>query len=238
MKTITGLVRIGVQMSLLIGLLLLVGCARPVELIEIFEVEPLEELAMMPPHPSSAGSLWTGSLPALVADRKGRTIGDIVTVAIFEKASASKQASTETGRDTSVSADISALLGLEKKLPGLFNLGMDPTNLIDASASNSFSGSGKTSRAEDLVAALTVQIVQIYPNGNLRIAGNKTVTVNNEMQIVKLSGIVRETDISPGNVIDSKNILNARIYYSGQGVISDKQKPGWLTRSLDAVWPF
>lgn len=223
---------------LMLCLVLLTGCARPVEYVEVPEVEPEEQLALMPPQPVGPGSLWTGSKPSLVADRKGRTVGDIVTVAIFEAASASKEASTETGRDSAISADIRKLLGLEKKLPGLFNLDMDPTDLLNASASNSFSGSGKTSRTEDLVAALTTQIVQIYPNGNLRIAGNKTVTVNNEMQIVKLSGIVRESDISPSNVIDSKNILNARIYYSGQGAISDKQKPGWLMRSLDAVWPF
>jgi flagellar L-ring protein precursor FlgH len=224
---------------LLIGLLLpLGGCAGKMGHNALDEIEPAEPLVTEPPLPRSPGSLWSGSLPALVADRKGRTVGDIVTVAIFEKASASKQASTQTGSDSKVSADISALMGLEKKLPGLFNLGMDPTNLIDASAGNSFTGSGKTSRAEDLVASLTTQIVEIYPNGNLRIAGNKTVTVNNEMQIVKLTGIVRETDISPANIIDSKNILNARIYYSGQGVISDRQQPGWLMRSLTAVWPF
>jgi len=222
----------------MIVLLLLAGCARPVEKINIGEVEPLEQLALMPEQQGSAGSLWSASRTALVADRKGRTVGDIVTVAIFEKASASKEASTETGRDSTMTADITTLLGLEKKMPGLFNLGMKPADLIDATTSNSFSGSGKTSRAEDLVASLTTQIIQIYPNGNLRISGNKTVTVNNEMQIVKLTGIVRETDISPTNVIDSKNILNARIYYSGQGVLSDKQKPGWLVRSLDAVWPF
>ncbi len=218
--------------------LLLTACLPAVDRIQIPEVEPFDQLALMPPQTATNGSLWSGSLPPLVSDRKGRTVGDIVTVAIFERASASKQASTETGRDSNISADISKLFGIEKKLPGLLNLGMDPTDLIDATASNSFSGSGKTSRAEDLVASLTTQIVQIYPNGNLRIAGNKTVTVNNEMQIVQLSGIVRETDISPANVVDSKNILNARISYSGQGAISDKQKPGWLMRSLDAVWPF
>lgn len=219
-------------------LLVLAACARPVEKIEIPEIQPLDQQALMPPQPHSRGSLWSATNQALVADRKGHMVGDIVTVAIFEQASASKQASTQTGRDSNISADITKLLGIEKKLPGMFNLGMDPTNLIDATASNSFSGSGKTSRAEDLVASLTTQIVEIYPNGNLRIAGNKTVTVNNEMQIVQLSGIVRESDISPANIVDSKNILNARIYYSGQGVLSDKQKPGWLMRSLDHVWPF
>ena len=223
-------------LSLLI--LLLAGCMPAVEQIQVAEVEPSEQPAMMPAQPHSRGSLWSNAHPSLVADRKGRTVGDIVTVAIYEKASASKEAKTETGRDSNISADITKLFGLETKFGGIGNLGMDPTNLIDATASNSFSGSGKTSRAEDLVATLTTQIVQIYPNGNLRIAGNKTVTVNNEMQIVKLSGIVRETDITPYNVIDSKNILNARIYYSGQGVISDKQKQGWLMRSLDRIWPF
>ena len=78
----------------------------------------------------------------------------------------------------------------------------------------------------------------MLPNGNLRIEGNKTVTVNNEMQIVKLSGVIRPTDVSPGNLVDSKNILNARIAYIGEGVISDKQQQGWLVRALDQVWPF
>lgn len=220
---------------LLIGL---AGCAKPVEKIVVPEIEPTDQLALMPPHPQSPGSLWIGSRTSLTADRKAHTVGDILTVAIFEKSSASKEAKTETGRDSNISADITKFFGLETKVGALGNLGMDPTSLIDATASNSFSGSGKTSRAEDLIASLTTQIVQIYPNGNFRIAGNKTVTVNNEMQIIKLSGIVRETDISPYNVIDSKNILNARIYYSGQGVISDKQKPGWLMRSFDKVWPF
>lgn len=223
---------------ILAGALLLSGCARPVEKIEVAEVEPLDQLALMPQQAGSPGSLWTGSLPPLISDRKGRTVGDIVTVAIFEKASASKEASTSTSRDSTMDAGITNLLGLEKYLGTLGNSAISNTSLVSAAAANDFSGSGKTSRAEDLVASLTTQIVQIYPNGNLRIAGNKTVTVNNEMQIVKLSGIVRETDISPSNVIDSKNILNARISYSGQGVISDKQKPGWLVRSLDAVWPF
>ena len=223
--------------SVLILSLLLLGltaCAPSITKVPVAEVEPTEELVVMPPQPQTPGSLWTGSLPALASDRKGRNVGDIVTVAIFENARASKEASTKTERDSSVSAGIDNFFGLEQSLPSK----MDPTKLIGATAGNSFSGSGKTSRAENLIASLTTQIIEIYPNGNLRISGNKTVTVNNEMQIVQLSGIVRTSDISPSNVIDSKNILNARISYKGQGVLSDKQRPGWLVRTLDTVWPF
>ncbi len=218
-------------LTMLLGL---TACAPSITKAPVAEIEPTEQLMLMPPQPQSPGSLWTGSLPALASDRKGRSVGDIVTVAIFENARASKEASTKTERDSSLTAGIDKFFGLEQSLPGK----IDPTQMIGANAGNSFSGSGKTSRAENLVASLTTQIVEIYPNGNLRISGNKTVTVNNEMQIVQLSGIVRTSDISPSNVVDSKNILNARISYNGQGVLSDKQKPGWLVRTLDTVWPF
>jgi flagellar L-ring protein precursor FlgH len=88
------------------------------------------------------------------------------------------------------------------------------------------------------VATLTAQVTEVLPNGNLVINGSKTVTVNREQQLIRLSGIVRQADISPHNIVDSKNILDARIAYTGKGVISDKQGQGWLVRILDNVWPF
>jgi flagellar L-ring protein precursor FlgH len=192
---------------------------------------------MEPAIPASPGSLWTQQRGSLFYDTKGRNVGDIVTVAIYEKASASKEAKTSTNRSSSVSASLSKLLGLEKNI-GTINSAIDPTALLDASFDNDFEGEGKTSRKEDLVATLTTQIVEVYPNGNLRITGAKTVTVNSEKQIVKLTGIVRPSDISARNVVDSQSILDARIAYTGKGVVSDKQQQGWLMRVVDNVWPF
>jgi len=157
-------------------------------------------------------------------------------VVIIENASASKEAKTETDRSSSMSAGITNILGLERKIGSV--TGLDPSSLVDAETVNEFKGNGKTSRKENLVATLTTQVIELLPNGNLRIEGNKTVTVNNETQIVKLSGIVRQSDVSPRNVVDSKNILNARIAYYGDGVVSDKQHQGWLVQALDQIWPF
>jgi flagellar L-ring protein precursor FlgH len=81
-------------------------------------------------------------------------------------------------------------------------------------------------------------VVEVFPNGNLRIEGGKTITVNREEQIIVLTGIVRPNDISSQNIINSKYVLDAKIAYTGKGVISDKQGPGWMTRILDNVWPF
>jgi flagellar L-ring protein precursor FlgH len=187
--------------------------------------------------PTTAGSLWTEGQGSLFYDLKARNLGDIVTVAIYEQASASKEASTSSGRDSSASADITKLFGLETDI-GNLSSAIDETELLSAGFKNNFSGTGKTSRKEDLVATLTTRVIEVFPNGNFRIAGGKTVTVNNEKQIIRLSGIIRPADISPANVVDSQHILDANIEYTGNGIISDKQRPGWMVRLLDNVWPF
>jgi flagellar L-ring protein precursor FlgH len=188
-------------------------------------------------QPHTAGSLWTNRQGSLFVDLKARQIGDIVTVAIYEEASASKEAQTSTGRSSNMSAGIGGFFGLEGKLAGL-NKYIDPSELVSADYENDFSGTGSTSRKEDLVATLTTRVVEVFANGNLRIEGGKTVRVNNENQIIMLSGIVRSEDISPQNVVSSRYILDANIAYTGKGVLSDKQRPGWMTRILDNVWPF
>ncbi len=210
------------------------GCAgRRAPVVDEAEFTPSPPPMSQPPAPATPGSLWTERQGSLFFDNKARDIGDIVTVAITESASASKQASTATGRDSSVSASISKFFGLEKSMSGI-----DPLSLVDTSYSNDFQGSGTTSRKENLVATLSTRVVEVLPNGNLRIAGKKTVAVNRENQVIVLTGIVRSSDISPQNVVDSRYVLDAKIAYTGNGVISDKQSPGWLTRILDNVWPF
>ncbi len=218
-------------------LMFAVGCAghtRPQMQEEAFAPQEVEIVAE---RPATNGSLWTESRGSLFNDRKAQRIGDILTVAIFERASASKEASTSTGRSSSASAGINNLFGLEKQIATI-NGAIDPTKLIGTQYDNEFTGSGSTSRREDLVATITTRVVDVLPNGNLRIDGHKSVTVNNEQQLIRLSGIVRPTDVSSNNVVDSSQVLDAQIVYTGKGVISDKQKQGWLVRILDNVWPF
>jgi flagellar L-ring protein precursor FlgH len=215
----------------------LTSCARQPHEQIVNIPEPLEEIQTDASRPSSDGSLWPGEQHSLYADHKARTTGDIVTITISEKASASKEASTGTKRGSSISASIPNLLGLEKS-SAVEGSNLDLTALIKADFANSFKGDGKTVRKEDLVASLTTQVIEVYPNGNLKIRGGKEVRVNDETQVIYLTGIVRPVDILANNTIDSKHVLNARISYTGKGAISDKQEPGWLTRIVDNVWPF
>ncbi len=217
--------------------LLLAACA-PTQPPLIAIQEPLEEIHDAEPIQREAGSLWQENNKSMFSDRKARDVGDIVTVIISETASASKQASTKTERTSDIHAAIPNLFGLENGSAFTGEDAIDLNNLINAEMGSGFDGSGSTSRKEDLKAYLTTQVVGRYPNGQLKIRGGKEVMVNNEVQIIYLTGIIRPVDITAANTVSSAKILNARISYTGKGAISDKQKPGWATRIIDNVWPF
>jgi flagellar L-ring protein precursor FlgH len=229
-----GLQPIRAFFCLLLTAVLLTGCAGKNNDVGPLS-QPLEEPVVADPQPQSPGTLWNGDEGNWLADIKARGVGDILTVTIEEQASASKQATTDTDRSSSMSAGISSLFGLEQTAE---KNNITPSSLVEANFDNEFSGGGKTTRSENLVATLTTQVIEVYPNGNLKIRGGKSVTVNNEKQIIYLTGIVRPYDITADNTIDSGNILYAQITYTGKGSISDKQKPGWLMRILDNTWPF
>ncbi len=216
---------------------LLCSCSKSYD--DVVEIpEPLEEIQTRKESERTDGSLWPGEQHSLYADLKARTVGDIVTITISEKASASKQASTSTDRTSDMSAGITNLFGLENSKWITEHPKLDLQNLVTANYSNKFSGAGTTVRKEDLVASLTAQVIDVYPNGNLKVRGGKEVRVNNEVQVIYMTGIIRQIDIMANNTVDSKHVLNAKISYTGKGVISDKQKPGWLVRTLDNIWPF
>ena len=212
--------------------LLLAACSH--ETAEV-KTPSFDEQMAKPQMNYASGSLWQASSAGLAEDVKARRRGDIVTVVISEQASASKQASTGTSRASSLAAGMPNFLGLEKTpVKGW----MDLANLLNASFSSKFDGSGSTSRAETLQATISTKVLDVLPNGNLMIEGRRNVKVNNEDQIIVLTGTIRSRDVNSDNSISSSLIADARINYSGKGIISDRQKPGWLMNVIDAVWPF
>jgi flagellar L-ring protein precursor FlgH len=187
---------------------------------------------------SSEGSLWAdnGSLSEMFINAKARRAGDIITIRITESSSASNNASTNTGRTTSMSFGLSNLFGMENNAPTSAIL--NPFGTVKSGYESEFDGSGTTARSGALSAYITARIVQVKPNGNLLIEGNREVRINNENQVITLTGVIRPRDISSDNVIQSTYIADARISYSGSGVINEQQRPGWLARLFDSIWPF
>lgn len=197
-------------------------------------------------EPESAASLWNETASRdFFQDLRAHRVGDLVTVNIVETSKATKTASTQTGRQSTMDAGVENLMGWEGRLKNLTSLGKsdvrdayDSTSIFKGSMKSDFNGSGSTARDDTMTAAITARVMEVKPNGNLLIKGIREIRVNNETQIIVLSGQIRPVDISPDNTVLSSYIGDARIEYIGTGAISDKQRPGWLTRAVDFVWPF
>lgn len=222
------------HLVLLLCTLLLAGCA--VEKTAV-KTAGFEDPSPRPVADYSNGSIWQSTSASLTDDLKARRRGDIITIVISETASASKEAKTGTSRDSSVGAGIPNLLGLETS--GIVkNNFADLANLIKANTNTSFKGTGSTSRQENLKATITARVVDVQANGNLMIEGRRNIKVNEEDQIIVLEGTVRSRDIAPDNTVNSIYVADARISYSGRGIVSDQQSPGWLMNFMNKIWPF
>jgi flagellar L-ring protein precursor FlgH len=101
-----------------------------------------------------------------------------------------------------------------------------------------FDGKGTSDRKGHVKAYIASVVEKVLANGNLYINGKREIKVNNEMQYIHFSGIVRPEDISPENEVSSTYVASAKITYAGIGPVADKQRPGWAGRILDYVWPF
>ena len=200
------------------------------------------------PHPENVsgnsnhavGSLWTtesvGSV--LLNDHKARRINDIVTVKILENTSATNKASTNGKKTSERSAGIASLFGLEKEAENVVTRNFNPASLIKTSTENSFEGSGTTTRSGKIIATITAVVKHVYPNGNMFIEGKREIIVNYEKQMIFISGIIRQKDISVDNTVLSNAIAEMQVHYSGDGIVSQNQREGWLARLLGIIWPF
>ena len=182
-------------------------------------------------------SLWPASYNGNLyfGDHRAGAMGDIITVIITETSAADEKATTDTGRTSQINAGIPNFFGWPGAHPPQ---NTNPAMLINANTTNTFSGTGETTRTGTLTATISAKVVEVFPNGNLAIQGQREIYVNNEKKEILLQGIVRPRDIASDNSVQSTQVADAKIMLTGIGVIGEKQRPGWFTRLFDGLWPF
>lgn len=190
----------------------------------------------MPVHKVSGdGSVFNPMMAnSLYSDAKATRVGDIITVILRENTSATKSANTTMERGTEV--DFDPITG-----PGgaILNLGTGGDFQFDLGASNDFEGDAQSNQSNNLTGNISVTVVQVMPNGNLIVRGEKWITLNQGDEYIRLTGIVRPQDVNPSNEVLSTKIANARIQYSGTGSFAKVQQQGWLTKFFNSGWwPF
>ncbi|NMH59676.1 flagellar basal body L-ring protein FlgH [Alteromonas ponticola] len=182
-------------------------------------------------HIIEDGALFRPNMAnSLYSDVTARRIGDLITVTLSENTNASKSAGTSTSKDTEV--DLEPITGLGGNA---INLGSQSIQL-GVSAGDSFQGDAQANQSNSLSGAISVTVVDVLPNQNLVIRGEKWLTLNHGDEYIRLTGIIRPADISPQNEIVSTKIANARIQYSGTGSFARSQEKGWLSRFFSSEW--
>ncbi|WP_077034549.1 flagellar basal body L-ring protein FlgH [Pelomonas sp. KK5] len=217
------------------ALLLLAGCASdpggvagPVQAAPLppaLFVERPNNGAIYQPY-MAAASLFSG-------ERRPQAIGDTMKVNIAERLKAEQQLGTTTSRANQMSV----------KGPGGSSKSSFVDSLLNANASASgsdgYTGSGKASASNSFDAQLAVSVINVLPNGNLVVAGERRTGLDAGMQVLRFSGIVNPQDIRPGNQVDSRDVVNASLENVARGDLSEAARRNWLQRVLTratSVW--
>jgi flagellar L-ring protein precursor FlgH len=197
--------------------LLLAGCASRAPVIQ-----PVDE-APVPVTRAAArgvsGGVFSSDALSLTSDARAYRVGDVVTVILQETTQASKRAGTSFNKGSSVGVSPVGVLGKTFAKTG-----------VDISADRSFSGDSTSTQQNALSGALTVIVQEVLPNGLLRVAGEKNMTLNQGEEFVRLKGYIRAADVDAENQVSSLRVANARIAYSAKGVLADANQAGWMTR--------
>lgn len=225
------------SLSLLALAALLSACStlRNEPQVDVAPAQPVQYVQQLPAAAAQAAP--TGGLFHAVAYRPGfedpraRLPGDIVTVQIVERVSASQSSSAAIDRSADASASINAI--------PLFG-GSEPWNKakLGAKSDNSFSGDGKTTSNNTFQGNITATVQQVLPNGHLLVVGEKQIGVNANVDVLRFSGVVDPRHLRPGNVVPSTQVANARIESRSRGAQGEAMSIGWLGRFFLSVLPF
>lgn len=223
--------------KILIGLLALTlaGCtamSRP-------RIEPGDpDFAPVParelqPRAASTGAIYQSSRSFNpYGDQVGLNVGDILTIVLEEKTQSSKSAASSITKDQQIDIAEGKILGTDVSIKNLSLL----TNLL---SSREFDGDAEADQSNSLAGSITVSVVEVLPNGILRVRGEKWLSLTNGDEYIRVMGLVRPSDIKPDNTVSSTRVADARIAYAGTGAFDQANRQGWAAEFFNSEWwPF
>lgn len=168
----------------------------------------------------------------LFEDRRARNVGDVLIINIVETTSAAGKSGSNADNSGSIA------MGTPKITSGAFGqtiqtpFGVTGSSAIksasksDSSGSNTFSGS------------ITVTVIEVLANGNLRVAGEKQVAIKHSEEYVRFSGVVNPTTISGSNTVQSTQVADVHVEYKGAQNIDTAAVTTMFNRFFFSIMPF
>ena len=152
------------------------------------------------------------------------------SINLVERNTAQKSANANATRGSSLAGGITA----SSKLPlgGLAGLN------VEAGVDSEFSGKGGAAANNAFNGTITVTVIDVYPNGNLLVSGEKMVAINQGNEFIRFSGVINPNNVTSANTVQSTQVADARMEYRGSGFIDESNTMGWLQRFFVAILPF
>lgn len=216
--------------------LALTGCAEvgvrdlPPERVYVPVGTPVAEAA--------DGSIFSrAGQDSLLGQDRARRPGDLVTILIDEQVSASTSASSNASRNSATTALSPGALGEINRRFG--NAGIPwPVDINPSESAIDSSGEGGAAQQGRIAGEVTAVVTEVLPNGLLAIRGYKRMELTRGAQIIRVTGLVRPSDIQPDNTIRSRRLADADISFAAKGELADVSRAGWMNRALLRIWPF
>lgn len=201
--------------------------------VEVRETPPVYP-EFVPQKPAN-GSLFTAGAENgnLLADFRARNLGDLIFIDVVENSSALVTSGAQRSRDSGTLGGIVTAAGA-LPVPGAAVAG----TVAGALGTRKYEGDGSTQRNSRLRSRIAARVVEVLPNGDLRIEGVKQVRINKETEQLAVTGIVRKNDIAADNSVPTVAVGDLRVEFNGKGVASADNAPGWLFRFFDKITPF
>lgn len=198
--------------------------------------------------PVAADSLWAtggeGAQNLYSNSARALGLGDIVTIRIVENMRATNSAELETEKESNKELSLQDIVkldipfGIGNDITRIFGVPLDTSPSFGLDATSDFSGKADSERTARITGTVSAQIVDILSNGTLKIEATQALHINEEMNTIVLTGLIRPDDVSADNTILSTRIANAEIFYTGRGPLTNTNKRGLLTELWEFVWPF
>lgn len=165
----------------------------------------------------------------LFEDIRARNVGDILTITIAEKTTAGKTDASSASKTGTISAATPTLLGLPAVTTGKLALA--------ANNASTFSDKAAQTVSNNFTGTIGVTVVEVLPNGNLVVSGEKQMSFNTANEYVRFSGVIRPDTIAAGNVVSSTQVADARFEYRSTTKIDKAEFGSMMSRFFYSLWP-
>jgi flagellar L-ring protein precursor FlgH len=221
-----------------IGLVLLGSCLAgcnvmpPQALTHSPQFEPVYPLQQARP-PLATGAIYVGrQSDSWFGKGRNFQVGDVITVLLNEQTQAARSQVGTITRNSTNDMLSPGLAVLGNKLGGIMK-GVDFSKTDIANK-----GTGSADQTASLTGSIAVSVVEVMPNGNLVLRGEKQLALTEGAEIIQVAGIIRPEDVAPNNTVQSRRLANAQISYRGSGDLANATRAGWGTSALLKLWPF